>query len=206
SDDVYQKYKVFTCNNAGTSTSSCSSNVDLRLVENCSTTCINGQCSISPVCTNRYATQLIAHSPAYTGYQPHPTVTVAGGAEKVLGAPEKIVHTSDVNFDNIGNTPGFVTVGFEGNTVVSDKTGNDVRIHLIDLNEAFEVFASMDGVSFISIGKSTATGPALQATQVEFDLSRGGLQTAKQIKIVNSVVQSGTNEGPDIDAIEIVSC
>ena len=30
--------------------------------------------------------------------------------------------------------------------------------------------------------------------------------TAKQIKIVNSVVQSGTNEGPDIDAIEIVSC
>ncbi len=45
SDDVYQKYKVFTCNNAGSLNSSCTSTIDQRLVTDCPQSCSSGACT-----------------------------------------------------------------------------------------------------------------------------------------------------------------
>ncbi|MEK6871798.1 MAG: putative metal-binding motif-containing protein, partial [Nanoarchaeota archaeon] len=46
SDDVYQKYKVFTCNNAGTLQSSCSFAIENRTVQYCGAgkTCLQAMC------------------------------------------------------------------------------------------------------------------------------------------------------------------
>ncbi len=43
-EDVWQDYEEFLCSNSGTPESNCSSDIFPKLVENCSDTCIDGQC------------------------------------------------------------------------------------------------------------------------------------------------------------------
>ena len=45
--NVYQDYVAYTCNNAGTTSSSCSSSTESRLISSCSNGCSNGQCVTS---------------------------------------------------------------------------------------------------------------------------------------------------------------
>jgi len=54
SNNVYQNYKTYTCNNPGTASSSCTNNTEAQLQTNCtgSQTCSNGSCSNS--CTTNY--------------------------------------------------------------------------------------------------------------------------------------------------------
>ena len=44
-DDVYQNYRTFTCNNPGTISSSCSSSTESRLKNACDFSCSNGACT-----------------------------------------------------------------------------------------------------------------------------------------------------------------
>lgn len=167
-----------------------------------------------PANVNRFASQLIDYTPPYTGEPPNVQQTVPGGATKVLGAPQRIVHTSDVNFDSVGNQPGYVIVGFNSNVAIANGSGNDLRIHLNDANEPFEVFVSSDGVTYTSIGARNPQGPALQPYTVDFNIGGSNVTAVRYIKIVNSNVvptvnasdPAQTNEGPDIDAIRILNC
>ncbi len=43
-ENVFQNYKTFTCNNPGMWNSNCSSKTELKLNETCSDTCMNGEC------------------------------------------------------------------------------------------------------------------------------------------------------------------
>jgi hypothetical protein len=43
-EDLWQDYEEFLCSNPGTPESNCSSDIFPKLVENCSDTCIDGQC------------------------------------------------------------------------------------------------------------------------------------------------------------------
>ena len=52
SNDVYQDYKTYKCNNPGTTTSSCSSTTESKIVTECPYTCTNGQCTGGEICTD----------------------------------------------------------------------------------------------------------------------------------------------------------
>lgn len=43
-DDVFGNYIIYTCNSPGTTLSFCSNSSDIRLIENCSAICVNGEC------------------------------------------------------------------------------------------------------------------------------------------------------------------
>ena len=125
-----------------------------------------------------------------------------------------------VNFDNDGPNPGFVVVGFTGKVLVDDD-GPDLAVHLIDFHigaefETFEVLASQDGSTFVSLGIVSPTTPAPPNVPetVLLDLAGSGLDTVSQVKILNTTLLPDPNdpsffpafEGPDIDAIEALNC
>jgi hypothetical protein len=181
-----------------------------------------------PTPTNLHATQLLAFSQGFTSNQistpGNYAITIFGGEDKVLGPPQQQTSLSDVNFDSYeepkgsGNhLPGYVVVGFAPGVVITNGNGKDFRIHLNDLNEPFETFVSNDGVTFLSVGKTTTTGPPFNPRQIDFDIAGTGLSQAKYVKVVNTNTvptdhndptpdETTTNEGPDIDAFEILAC
>ncbi len=61
-NNVYQNYKTYTCNNPGTSSSTCSSSITARLQTTCygSQACTNGSCTSS--CTQNYQQRCIGTS------------------------------------------------------------------------------------------------------------------------------------------------
>ena len=161
----------------------------------------------------RYADFLVGHSPVCNCPSSTPTA--------VLGAPDFIPGDFHVeNFERIVEfvqvdalTPGFVTVGFNGDPF-PNLPGDDITLHLVDwspaANETFEVFASLDGVTYVSVGQSgPPTGDEVSGgfpSTISFDLTDGGLLAAHFLRIQNLRLATQTQSfvGPEIDAIEVV--
>lgn len=166
---------------------------------------------VCPDGVSHFASRLMNYTQPYTGEPPLTHITVPGGQTKVLGVPQEITGISDVNFDSQGNQPGYVTVGFVNKVRIINGQGSDLRIHLNDANEPFEVFVSNDGNNFRSLGKRSPNGGIIDA---DFDLGGSGLAEARYVRVVNGNVvvtnnandPTQTNEGPDIDAIEVLNC
>ena len=136
------------------------------------------------------------------------STTTTGVASRVLGAPDGLA----VDFENNGNAPGFVTVGFNGDVIV-DGPGVDFSIHLVDFAapetiETFEVFVSQDGSSWVSLGTVQPTNPLQDKKEKRsFDLQPFGVSIVRQIKVVNLYADTlFTSEGPDLDAFQAVNC
>lgn len=150
---------------------------------------------------NPFADSIVESSP----------VTGPGGSADVILGPPFGGNPGVVNFDDDGLQPGFVVVGFEAATFIEDGPGPDFRIHLFDFYpgdpEPFEVFVSVDGLQFRSLGVVQPNGLDSQPTQVELDISVAGLATARYVKIVNERFETGyPDEGPDLDALELLNC
>jgi hypothetical protein len=117
----------------------------------------------------------------------------------------------DTVFVSIGET-GYFIFSFD-NLFVANEAGNDVRIyttgHSIS-NEPAEIFASIDGINFLSLGildqsrTSTwvASGPSYEIYYEEFDLSDAEINIARYIKVVDL---SGGFVATDIDAVSILN-
>jgi len=125
----------------------------------------------------------------------------------LLGAPDGAL----AQFDNVGGTPGSVTVGFNSSLTIIDGAGDDFKIYLGDFtvveNELFETFISNNGIDFVSLGVTAPTTVVDELPEmVSFDLFGSGLSEARQIRILNStVVDAHAFEGPDLDAIEALN-
>lgn len=126
----------------------------------------------------------------------------------VLGPPDGLV--KDFN-DLDGVTPGYVIVEFPDDII--DRPGNDIRIHLVDWDDASEEFillGSDTGVfgSFYEIGfAGPPTGAAAEPFEVDFDIS-GIIELAQGFRflaISNVIIDTTVEfEGADIDAFELL--
>jgi hypothetical protein len=127
-----------------------------------------------------------------------------GNASEVLGLRDDI----SVNFDNVGSTPGFVTVGFSSGLKIVNGPGADFTVDLGDFtiadNEVFEVLVSNDGVNFVSLGQKFPTSnlPELAEPDFLYDLDGFGIDNVTQITVRNSTIRSDAFEGPDIDGFK----
>lgn len=146
-----------------------------------------------------FADTIVASTP--TGCGPPPCIP--NPASNVLGPPDGQV----TNFDNVGATPGSVTVAFCGKRI-ENVPGDDIIIWVIEQEsfEGFRVLASQNGSSFVEIGVQPGAGcPGFDPCPISFDL--GGLDWAAHIKIENLNIdppQTTCCEGPDLDAIEAI--
>ena len=152
-----------------------------------------------------YAEEIVEHSDQAPDALP---------ASNVLGAPDSGgTSGSDywgcTDFSTTDPTiPGFVIVDF-GGRLIANMDGDEIIIHLWDWpsaeGESFEVFASMDGFVFHSVGIAQPSGQRVARASASFDLADAGMVYARYIKIVNGVTNTQPqHEGPDIDAVEII--
>jgi hypothetical protein len=132
----------------------------------------------------------------------------AANAELVLGAPDLV--TTD--FEDEGGFPGFVIVAF-GPDVIVDGPGDDLVVHVVDFTvsdwvEAFELWASPDGVDWVLLGVMHPVNPfGGEAEQLGFDLLGSGLETVTQVRVVNQTIDpQNLHEGVDLDAFEALNC
>lgn len=117
----------------------------------------------------------------------------------------------DLVFVTIGET-GHMTFSFD-NLFLVDGAGNDVRIYTTGhsiFSEHAEIFASLDGINFSSLGildssrPSTfvASGPGYDIYFEEFDLSTARMSNARYLR-VNDL--SGGFVATDLDAVAILN-
>lgn len=130
-----------------------------------------------------------------------------GTGNEVLGLRDDI----GVNFDNVGTTPGFVTVGFSSGLQIIDGPGADLTVDVGDFtladNEVFEVLVSSDGITFVSLGQKfpTTNIPELAEPDFLYDFSDYGVDNITQITVRNSTIRSDAFEGPDIDGFKALN-
>lgn len=159
----------------------------------------SGSAYVFALGSDAFADTIVASTP--TGCGPPPCVP--NPASNVLGPPDGQV----TNFDNVGATPGSVTVAFCGKRI-ENVPGNDITIWVIEQEsfEGFRVLASQNGASFVEIGVQPGAGcPGFDPCPISFDL--GELDWAALIKIENLNIdppQTTCCEGPDLDAIEAI--
>lgn len=167
-------------------------------------------------CANQYATQLVSHTPVDNGGPgSHNNPGSGASPNSVLGPP----NSDAEDFDNVGEEPGYVTVGFAPGVVVNDGQGDDVIIHLKDFStlhedgspgeyELFTVMGSSDGASFVRLLPETRTPSQSRIRLLDsfgYDIA-GRLPFLKFVKIQNlTIANPNPMEGPEIDAIEIVA-
>jgi hypothetical protein len=141
-----------------------------------------------------FADNVVDHSPIA------PAMTV----EDVLGPPDE---DSVLFFHVSPSIAGYVVVEFTGGAI-PDIPGDDVSIYLMDWTEdfeAFEVYASLDGVEFELLGDAgVPSGQAGQSYIVDFDLADGGLSAARFIRIVDAKLFDDDYLSPEIDAVGAV--
>lgn len=168
---------------------------------------------------SQYATHVVDHTPfANVFVNPPSDPRNPGSAQYVVGAPDSQNAYFAEDFDNVGSQPGYVTVGFAQGLTIVDGPGPEgfvwVKDHNPSENELFEILVSNDNTTWVSLGMvfPSDTAPH-QLRAYPFDLA-GRITAAKYVKILNGRIDntpatpqdtSGVNEGPDIDAIEIVS-
>jgi len=152
---------------------------------------VSAQCSADP-----YADRVLASSPT------------TGDPSWVLGRPDRLA----TDFENDYNDPGFVIVEFVGDVIV-DGPGPDFAIHVIDFPavefvETFELLVSEDGSSWTSLGTVAPTNAYQdRPEQLKFDLQPFGVSAVRQIKILNTTVDTvHYSEGVDLDAFQALNC
>ena len=117
----------------------------------------------------------------------------------------------DKVFVTIGET-GYLTLSFD-NLYLINGAGNDIRVYTTGhsiFNEPAEIFASMDGINFLSLGLLdqnrpitwVANGPDYEIHYEEFDLDGVGLNSARYVKVADS---PGGFVATDVDAISILN-
>lgn len=159
---------------------------------------------ISDAAQSRFASELVDYS-AINGQKNASTDLTAA---LVLGPNDC---SEAVDFDNFGNTPGFVTVGFGAE--ILDQPGNDIVFYVTNLNvagsivETFSVSVSDDGSSFHVLGSETAaTDPFAGEKAFEYDLASVGLTMALFVRVQNLNVNTSTgSEGSDICGFEALN-
>jgi len=135
-------------------------------------------------------------------------VSNQGPASNIFGAPDR----QPTDFDDSNGTPGYVTVGFDSNLIITDGPGDDIEVHLYDFytpdNEGFEVLVAGTSGNFISLGsRSPASNDRNAPVQLGFNLQGSGISqvTMVQIKNLRGDDINDSHEGPDIDAIKAVN-
>lgn len=129
------------------------------------------------------------------------------GAEHI----PRVLGPWDLVFLSMGET-GYLTLSFD-NLFLVDGAGNDVRVYTTGhsiLNEPAEIFVSIDGVGFSSLGTigtfrpSTwvGSGPSYDIYYQEFDLNTTGVNFARYIKVAD--LQGGF-VATDLDAVDILN-
>lgn len=148
-----------------------------------------------------FANRVVDSTPPSCG----PPPCVPSPASVVLGPPDVVV----TNFDNVGATPGYVTVALCGQRI-ENTPGDDVIVWVIEQEyfEGFRVLASQDGTNFFEIGQQPGAGcPGFDPCPIGFDLANASppLAWAAFIKIENLNIDPPYTtccEGPDLDALE----
>lgn len=172
----------------------CEANDDSACPGQCIAAGQPNECKCS--CSDPYADVVISSTPANAS------------PSDVLGPPDSVAP----NFDSVGSSPGYVVAAFTDNVVVNGP-GPDLAVHLYDFFfgqefEVFELLASEDGVTFVSLGTvaPTHSTPNIRESR-SFDIGAVGLAAVRQVKVVNGVVRTDVDwEGPDVDAFEALNC
>lgn len=135
--------------------------------------------------------------------------------QEVLGPPDA------VNLGGVDNYQGFMSLGQGGYVTVDagssfvDGPGSDVRVYQTTSGEPVTLYASAnpDG-PFTLVGLrvpcGVRTGGGVFSNHCDFDLHDAGLASARYVKVEDGetfpCLSRGTvTEGPDIDAVEILS-
>lgn len=137
------------------------------------------------------------------------TRSVDRNPDDILGAPDGV--TAD--FDNRGNTPSTVVVGFANNII--NRDGYDFSITYADLpisqgHEASEILVKNSRYNFTRIGSIEPTPGLTERGVVQvkfFDLASLGWDNVTQVMVRNyEIRRSAAHEGLDIDGFTAIHC
>lgn len=138
SNNVYQNYITYTCNNPGTTSSSCSNATTAKLKQTCTNGCTNGTCNAGPGLTAPWK-PLLFHEP----FESRASVQANGWS--ITGSPEETA-------GKLGNALYFTPLSGAMHPLNSAIDSNAGTIELW-FNPSFYLYNGDTGVGLLEIGQ-----------------------------------------------------